>query len=160
MSAPLSNRATLASFERLLAAVPQLDLCALLADVVAVTDKTLLHAGPPLQAGMVPPPFLNSAVAAALFEGWARDDAEARAAIESGGIRSSPAQDFGVVPPLAFVVSPSMCVLGVSDAAGSAEPRYAPLNDGPPPAAFVSARGMKARPSVWRCLPASGLLFA
>ena len=136
MSATLSNRATLASFERLRAAAPQLDLCAPLAEVVGVTDKTLLHAGPPLQPGAIPPPLLNSAVTAALFEGWARDDAEARAAIESGDIRLAPAQDFRVVPPLAFVVSPSMFVLGVSDAAGNAKPRYAPLNDGPPPAAL------------------------
>jgi hypothetical protein len=136
MSAPLSNRATLESFERLLAAKPQLDRCARLSDFVAIADRTLLHAGPPLQAGVIPPPLLNSAVAAALLEGWARDEAQARDAIVRGIIRLVPAQDYGVVTPLAFVVSPSMWVLGVSDAVGKAPPRYAPVNDGPPPAAL------------------------
>ena len=136
MSAPLSNRATLESFERLLAAVPQLDHCARLSDVAAIEDRTLLHAGPPLRSGAIPPPLLNSAVAAALFEGWAADAAQARDAIMHGAIRLAPAQDHRVVTPLAFVVSPSMWVLGVSDAAGQARPRYAPVNDGPPPAAL------------------------
>lgn len=136
MSTPLSNRATHESFERLLAAVPQLDRCVRLSDVAALEDKTLLHAGPPLQAGAIPAPLLNSAVAAALFEGWAADEAQARDAITRGVIRLTPAQDHGVVTPLAFIVSPSMWLLGVSDAAGQASPRYAPVNDGPPPAAL------------------------
>lgn len=136
MSEPLSNRATLDSFERLKAAVPQLDRCAPLSDIVAVSDKTLLHAGPPLPAGAVPPPILNSAAAAAVFEGWAQDVAQAREAIVRGDIRLAPAQDVRVVTPLAFVVSPSMWLLGVSDAAGKALPYYTPINDGPPPAAL------------------------
>jgi len=118
MSSTLSNRATLESFEHLLAAKRQLDRCARLSDIIAVADRTLLHAGPPLPDGMIPPPLLNSAVAAVLFEDWAHDDAEARDAIVRGAIRLVPAQDYGVVTPLAFVVSPSMWLLGVSDAAG------------------------------------------
>ena len=57
--------------------------------------------------------------------------------------------------PLAFVVSPSMPVLRVSDAAGSASPRYAPVNDGPMPAALrFGARDVDST-SGWRCSAAS-----
>ena len=137
MSSHLSNRATWESFERLLAVKPQLDLCAPLASVVSVPEHTLLHAGPPMrEKAAIPAPLFNSAVAAALFEGWAEDESGARSAIQQGRIRLAPAQDHGVVTPLAFVVSPSMWVLGVSDAAGEVKSRYTPVNDGPPPAAL------------------------
>ena len=125
------------SFERLLAAAPQLDGCAPLVEFVALPDRTLLHAGPPFQAGiLLPPPVRNAAASAAQFEGWAGDFDAACAALAGGDIRLAPAQDHGVVTPLAFVVSPSMPALRVSDAAGNAAPRYAPVNDGPPPAAL------------------------
>ncbi|KQZ01482.1 hypothetical protein ASD45_11945 [Pseudolabrys sp. Root1462] len=132
-----SDRATHASFERLLAAVPQLEGCAALGSFVALPDKTLLHAGPPFHKGeAIPAPVLNSAAAAAQFEGWAGDFTAARRAITSGDIRLAPAQDHAVVTPLAFVVSPSMPALCVSDAAGHVSPRYTPVNDGPPPGAL------------------------
>ncbi|MFA6264189.1 MAG: DUF1116 domain-containing protein [Pseudolabrys sp.] len=137
MMSSSSDRATRVSFERLLAATPQLDGCAALGSFVALPGKTLLHAGPPFQKGeAVPAPVLNSAAAAAQFEGWATDVTEAQRAITSGEVRLAPAQDYAVVTPLAFVVSPSMPALRVSDAAGKASPRYAPVNDGPPPAAL------------------------
>ncbi len=136
MNEPLSNSATVESFERLKAVVPQFDRCVPAFETLALPDKTLLHAGPPLRAGAVSAPLINSAAAAAVFEGWAKDDAEARAAIGADAIRLAPAQDYGVVTPLAFVVSPSMWLLRVSDAAGKASPRYTPINDGPPPAAL------------------------
>jgi hypothetical protein len=133
----LSDQATRMSFERLLTAAPQLDGCAPLGEVVTVPDKTLLHAGPPFQAGIVlPPPVRNAAAAAAQFEGWAADYNEACAALARGDIRLAPAQDYGVVTPLAFVVSPAMPVLRVFDVLGQTGPRYAPVNDGPPPAAL------------------------
>lgn len=137
MRSSSSDRATRVSFERLLAAAPQLDGCAALGSLVALPEKTLLHAGPPFQKGeAVPAPVFNSAAAAAQFEGWATDLTEARRAITSGEIRLAPAQDYAVVTPLAFVVSPSMPALRVSDAGGKVSPRYAPVNDGPPPAAL------------------------
>jgi len=137
MRLPLSDQATQVSFERFLAAAPQLDSCAPLGEVVAVPDKTLLHAGPPFQAdAALPPPVRNAAVVAAQFEGWAADHNGACAALARGAIRLAPAQDYGVVTPLAFVISPSMPVLRASDAAGNAALRYAPVNDGPPPAAL------------------------
>jgi hypothetical protein len=92
MRSSSSDRATRVSFERLLAVAPQLDGCAALGSLVALPGKTLLHAGPPFQKGeTVPAPVVNSAAAAAQFEGWATDLAEAQAAITSGEIRLAPA---------------------------------------------------------------------
>lgn len=137
MRSSSSGRATRVSFERLLAATPQLDGCAPLGEFIALPDKTLLHAGPPFQAGIaLPPPVRNAAAAAAQFEGWAIDYNDACAGLVRGDIRLAPAQDYGVVPPLAYVVSPVMPVLRVSNAAGNASPRYVPVNDGPPPTAL------------------------
>ena len=133
----MSRHATRLSFERLLAAAPRLDGCAPLRSFAAVPARTLLHAGPPFQPGtVVPLPVRNAAANAALFEGWASDFDTACAGLARGDIGLAPAQDFGVVTPLAFVVSPSMPVLRVTDAEGRAPPRYSPVNDGPPPAAL------------------------
>lgn len=137
MSQHESNPATRESFARFLAVVPQLDGCMPLASIATLDGQTLLHAGPPFRdPAAIPGPVLNSAAAAAVFEGWAATEADARQAIRRGDIHLAPAQDHGVVTPLAFVVSPGMWVIRVSDAAGKAGPRYAPVNDGPAPGAL------------------------
>jgi len=132
-----SAKATRNSFERFLAVEPQLDGCAPVASLTALPERTLLHAGPPFNEDeAIPPPVLNSAAAAACFEGWADSHQAARAAIARGSIRLEPAQDYAVVTPLAFVVSPSMWALRVSDAGGAGPARLSPLNDGPLPSAL------------------------
>lgn len=93
-------------------------------------DHTLLHAGPPLR-GAAPNAIRNAAVVAALSEGLASRAAEALDMLKQGHLTLAPAQDYGVVTPLAQVVSASMplVVAGDGDTA-----RYAPLVEGPPPA--------------------------
>ncbi|WP_158291764.1 DUF1116 domain-containing protein [Lampropedia puyangensis] len=68
---------------------------------------TLLHAGPPLH-NAPPHAILNSACQAMVFEGMACSMAEAASLLEAGHVQLAPAQDFGVVTPLAQVVSASM----------------------------------------------------
>lgn len=137
MSASTSSVTTLESFRRFLEAEPQLASCAPLSAVVSMAGRTLLHAGPPFErATAIPAPVLNSAISAVLFEGWCKDETDARETIMRYEITLAPAQDYGVVTPLAFVVSPSMWVLGVSDGRGTAPERYAPINDGPAPGAL------------------------
>jgi hypothetical protein len=87
-------------------------------------EKWVLHAGPPFEApGDIPAPLRNSLIAAIRFEAWATTDAEAWAAIERGRVAIHPAQDFGIVTPLAFPVSPSMSLMRVGRSA-------APFNEG------------------------------
>jgi hypothetical protein len=92
--------------------------------------SVLLHAGPPFR-GAAPAPVLNSAVQAVLFEGLAADDAAARALLSRGEIRLQPAQDHGVVTPLAQVVSASMLLVAVRQ---QDQVCHAPIIEGPAPA--------------------------
>ena len=98
--------------------------------VAAWPSKTLLHAGPPLPAAP-PPPLMNAAVTAILYEGWASDRAAAADLLGTGAVALLPAQDHGVATPLAHVVSPSMPLAIVGDGKSFG---CAPLVEGPAPA--------------------------
>jgi len=127
----MSTAATLRSHAALCAAQPQLTRIAPLGTLVAdLPARTLVHAGPPFASlGDVPLPVRNAAAAALEFEGWSE---AGWAAIAAQEIHFAPAQDFGIVTPLAFVASPSMFGVEVIDAAGKTPAKVSPLNDGPP----------------------------
>lgn len=100
-------------------------------DALGMASRELLHAGPPLQdPGDACAPVVNSIVSAILFEGWAKDAQEARHLYRSGEVHLRPAQDSGCLVPLADVLSPSMWVQQISDAAGLGQDRFSPLNAG------------------------------
>lgn len=100
-------------------------------DVLPALDaRTLLHAGPPLD-GPPPLPMRNAAAQALVFEGLAADRAEALAMLARQAVVLLPAQDHGVVTPLAQVVSHSMPLAAVGDASCRV---HAPLIEGAPPA--------------------------
>lgn len=108
-------------------------------DVLDLPDHCLLHAGPAFSSfDALTRPILNSACVATVHEGLADDFSAAKRKIENGNIALLPAQDFGVVVPLAMVVSPSMLLHEVVDSAASdpasAIRAYAPLNGGAGPA--------------------------
>lgn len=95
-----------------------------------LSPLTLLHAGPPYR-GAPPAAVRLAALAALCQEGLAADALAAGALLDRGAVRLLPAQDHGVVTPLAQVVSGSMLVHIVR--MGTVV-RYAPLVEGPPPA--------------------------
>lgn len=103
-------------------------LAAALPDLPA---DTLLHAGPPFGDATLPAPVRNAAIHALVYEGRAADAEAAGRLIDTGHLRFAPAQDHGVVTPLAQVVTGSMPVLQVGD---DASVSYAPLAEGPAPA--------------------------
>ena len=104
-------------------------------DVLDIDTNVLLHAGPAFSSpSSVTKPVLNSACAALVFEGIAHDFNEARQLIQSGEVALAPAQDYGVVVPLAGVVSASMWLHEIADVAGGAASTYSPLNGGNGPA--------------------------
>ena len=133
------------SFEKLIGAEPVLGRVERLAVLLPEAGgRTLFHAGPPFAAfETIPPPVKNAAAAAAMHEGLADTREDALAAIASGSIRLAPAQDFGLVTPLAFVVGPSLFCLEVVDANHPEHRRLAPLNDGPPPDALRFGTGRR-----------------
>lgn len=94
--------------------------------------NVLLHAGPPLKAEL-PHAILNSACVALVYEGQAQDMAQARSLLTSGKIVLEPAQDHGVVTPLAQVVSASMPLAEVDNEQTKTR-RYAPLIEAGVPA--------------------------
>ncbi|KAG2429487.1 hypothetical protein HXX76_010723 [Chlamydomonas incerta] len=133
--------------------------------------RALLHAGPPLPLPCTGPPplprpgapphvmprvgpsmtapMMNSAVVAIMFEGWADSVEAARRMLTSAEVEMLAAQDWGVVTPLACVVSPSMALQVVEDAAAAAAAEnadsgggaggargraFSPIQGGAPPA--------------------------
>jgi hypothetical protein len=92
--------------------------------------RVLLHAGPPFR-GTPPAPVANAATQAILFEGMAPDAAGARDLLVRGEVELRPAQDHGIVTPLAQVVSASMLVVAVRQ---RGRIFHAPIIEGPAPA--------------------------
>jgi hypothetical protein len=92
--------------------------------------RVLLHAGPPYR-GEPPAPVLHAAIQALLYEGVVSDAEAARDLLDRGSVELKPAQDHGIVTPLAQVVSPSMLLVAVrrQNRIG-----YAPILEGPAPA--------------------------
>ena len=82
---------------------------------------------------------------AAVYEGRAEDFQNAARMIGSGALRLEPAQDHGVVTPLASVVSPSMSLQIVCDSNQPGNVVYSPINGGSGPAMRSL---VKAPPSV------------
>jgi hypothetical protein len=92
--------------------------------------QVLLHAGPPYR-GAPPAPVNNAAIQALLFEGLAADAGSARDLLLQGEVQLRPAQDYGVVTPLAQVVSASMLLVAVKQ---QNQICYAPIVEGSAPA--------------------------
>ena len=110
-------------------------------EAIALPENVLLHAGPPFQRiSDVPKPVMNSACVAAVFEGLARDFDAAECGIRSGEIELEPAQDRGVVVPLAAVASASMPLHAVYDAHGGRVRAFAPINGGSGPSLRLGLR--------------------
>ena len=131
------------ALERLFEACPAWTGITSAKDAVGLEGQTLLHSGPPAEAGHVIP-TLNSAAVACVFEGWAANLEEADQLVASGGVTLAPAQDMNVATPLAAVVSPSMQVLVMEDLAGQGKRAAAPLNGGGTGGAPAARYGRKS----------------
>ena len=105
--------------------------------------RTLFHAGPPYK-GQPPGAVLNAAAHAAVLEGWAPDFDSARSAIgeEESSIRLLPAQDHGIVVPLAQVAGPSTWCVEVGDDKLKV---YSPVSEGGPPAMRFGSADPRSR---------------
>jgi hypothetical protein len=112
--------ATRRALARLYAVRPHWQTVACARDAVGLPDFTLLHAGPPYVDPCDPaPPVLSSAVLCCLYEKWATTETQAEQLIATGQVKLISAQAFGVVTPLAAVVSPSSTLVEVMDASAS-----------------------------------------
>ena len=114
--------------ERMLSVRPHLVDIVTARDVIpALAEGTFLHAGPPIEWDDCSGPLKGALIGAMLYEGRAAD---AEQAATGGRLLSlSPCHHHGAVGPMAGVVSPSMPVAVIEDAAGSGV-AYATLNEG------------------------------
>ncbi len=115
---------------RMLAVRPQLVDVKVARDVFGgMTDRTFLHAGPPLEWERASGPMRGAIIGAMLYEGLADDPDDAATKAARGDIELSPCHHHGAVGPMAGVTSPSMPVAMVTDAAGNGV-AYSTLNEG------------------------------
>ena len=80
-------------------------------DVIpGMREHLLLHAGPPITWERASGPMRGAITGALIFEGKAKNEAEARALIESGTIQLEPCHHHQAVGPMAGIICPSMSV--------------------------------------------------
>ena len=73
-------------------------------------EKTILHAGPPVDWKSMSGAQRGACIGAAIFEGWAKDPAEATRLLASGEIGLDPNHHHRFVGPMAGTITPSMWV--------------------------------------------------
>lgn len=99
-------------------------------DVVpGMHDNLLLHAGPPITWERASGPMRGAITGALIFEGKAKDEAEAQALVESGQIELEPCHHHQAVGPMAGVTCPSMSVYIVENKTHGNK-SYSNLNEG------------------------------
>ena len=116
--------------DRLTATRPMLVGVEKAADVIpALSERRVLHAGPPIAWPQMTGPLRGAILGATLFEGWAKDEAAATAMAERGDIAFEPCHHHATVGPMAGVVSGSMSVYVVEDSA-TGKRAFSTLNEG------------------------------
>ena len=106
-----SEKANTEATERMMEARPVLVGLGKARDVIPdMRDNLLLHAGPPITWERASGPMRGAITGALIFEGKAKNEAEAQALVESGEIELEPCHHHGAAGPMAGLISPSMSV--------------------------------------------------
>lgn len=124
------DQANRTAIERMTAARPRLVGVAPAREAIAdFPDPLLLHAGPPIEWPRMSGPLRGAVIGALLYEGRAKNEADAVGLVESGEVAFEPCHHRGAVGPMAGVISPSMQVYVLEDEA-SGRRTYSNLNEG------------------------------
>lgn len=91
--------------------------------------KVLLHAGPPILWENMPDPMQGSCVGAALFEGWAADEDEARRMLAEDEVIFIPCHHVQAVGPMGGITSANMPVFVVENTTDGNK-AYCTMNEG------------------------------
>jgi CheY-like chemotaxis protein len=128
---PAIEEANQRALETLLSAQPRLIDVSVARDAIPALaeGRTILHAGPPIEWAAMCGPMRGAIVGAILLEEWAADAESAERLAASGAISFLPNHHAGSVGPMAGVISPSMPVLVVEDAA-TGRRAHSNLNEG------------------------------
>ena len=115
--APDVNEANRQAVERMTSARPRLTTVGIARDEIPnMGERQLLHAGPPIGWDRMSGPLRGAVIGAAIFEGWAEDEAAAAAMAAGGEFDFAPCHHHSTVGPMAGVTSPSMAVYRVENA--------------------------------------------
>lgn len=119
------------AFARYREAQPVLTDVRIARDVIPdmAAQRLILHSGPPIAWADMCGPVQGALVGAILYEGWADDPDQARALAAGGEVSFAPCHHHGSVGPMAGVISPSMPVWVVENAAGDGL-AYSNFNEG------------------------------
>jgi len=105
------ERANTEATERMMEARPVLVGLGKARDVIpGMRDNLLLHAGPPITWARASGPMQGAITGALIFEGKAKDEAQAQALVESGEVELEPCHHHGAAGPMAGLITPSMSV--------------------------------------------------
>jgi hypothetical protein len=101
--------------QKIIDAEPRLvDVVPAKAVIPELSERLILHAGPPIAFENMPDPVQGAAIGAVLFEGWAKDEAEARRVCEE--IEFAPNHHFGAVGAMGGILTGSIPVFVVENA--------------------------------------------
>jgi hypothetical protein len=120
------------AYERYLGAQPRLVDLVLAKQAIAGLaegERRILHSGPPIAWAEMCGPQQGAIVGAILYEGWANSLEAAEKLAASGGVALEACHHHAAVGPMAGIISPSMPVWVVENAAGGNR-AYCNLNEG------------------------------
>jgi hypothetical protein len=129
-AAGMTSAANATAVDRMLGVRPMLvDIGTARDRLPGMTERTFLHAGPPVEWADARGPLRGALIGAMLYEGLADSPEHAEALAARGDIELSPCHHHGAVGPMAGIISPSMPVAIVHDDAGDGV-AYSTLNEG------------------------------
>jgi hypothetical protein len=101
--------------QKIIAAQPTLvDVVRAKTVIPELEDKLILHAGPPIAFEDMPDPVQGAAIGAALFEGWAKDEASARR-VCAEEVTFAPNHHYGAVGAMGGILSGNLPVFVVEN---------------------------------------------
>ena len=84
-------------------------------EFLGLADKTILHAGPPIEFARMCEGHRRGMASACLFEGWAKDASEAVRLLESGGVKLAAACDYATNGSGYGIITKSVPLLIIED---------------------------------------------
>jgi len=113
--APWIEHANQVALERLVGSEPVLIDCAPAREAMGLTDRVVLHAGPPLLWEGAGATMRSAILCAIRYEGWAADDGAATDLVMSGQVALAPCHRWGAAGPMTGIITPSMPVFVVEN---------------------------------------------
>jgi hypothetical protein len=117
------------TLDRLVQGEPFLVDCRPAREALDLPDRTVLHAGPPLDWAGACEPMRAAVLCAIRYEGWAANDDAARELVDRGDVRLAPCHHWRAVGPMTGMITPSMPVFAVENRAHGNR-AHATINEG------------------------------